>query len=471
MNAIIEQNRKFIKFSSIYIILYILIVSVVSLLTQNIILTFSSLIILPLTIKLVWRIHEPPVFLLIIFFHWVQISLKIFHADILGVSVDDIAFSRSTPSAIYLSLLGLLFLSFGIHLIVRTIKPLSKEKLIEEGNGLEIKKIFYSYVIFEIFNILMIPISHSMPSLSSILYTLSGLKVLVIYLLFIVSLIQKKYIYLIIVLVVETLQGFSGFFSSYKAVYFILLLAYFTINYKISIKKILLLSPLIIFLLSLTITWTAIKVDYRSLVSKGQHTQEVKVSLDKQLNIYKKLLTNIDNKKISFALEALAYRLAYVDFFGQVIDYVPYRKNYEYGGLWLGSFENIFMPRILFPNKPVLDDSIRTTKYTGIWHPSGKDGVSISLGYFAESYIDFGVFMFIPLFLLGCLYGVIYKYLLRLKTEKLYAYTLVIFILYNHYLFETRNDKLIGSLFTTLIIVLLLNKFLYRFYLVMKKRK
>ena len=71
------------------------------------------------------------------------------------------------------------------------------------------------------------------------------------------------------------------------------------------------------------------------------------------------------------------------------------------------------MPRLLFVDKDVIDDTARTNLYTGGLAGS-SEGTSISLGYVAEAYIDFGTFgMFAALLAIGLLYGAIYRVLSR----------------------------------------------------------
>lgn len=465
-----KYSNPYLNISVKFWVIYILLSGVIALTSTNIILTFLSFLVLPIVIKLVWRKNEPPIFVLIVTFHWLQINTKVFHADIIGESVQNIAFSLSTDTAIYMSLIGLLALSIGINIITRNINFIAKDKLILRGSELSLKKLFIIYILFEIVSILVPAIGSIIPALASIFHNVAGLKAIFIFLIFLISFIQKKHAFLIIILVIETIQGFSGFFSSYKAVYFLLILAYFTINTKISLKQIVKVLPLFVFLFSLTILWTAIKMDYRQIVSQGDSTQNVSVSVEKQYDTYVNLLSALDKNKIIFSLETLAYRLAYVDIFGQTIDYVPKNRSYEYGMLWLGSIQNIFMPRILFPDKAALHDSERTNKYTG-WGYTGADkGNSVSMGYFAESYVDFGLYMmWFPIFLLGSLYGLIYKYFIRKEKYILLAYAFSVFVLYNHYLLETRNDKLIGGLITSLLIIIIFKKPLRAIYLYTRK--
>ncbi len=459
----LKYGNKFIHLSFSFWLKYILFTILYSLLVPNIILTFLSLIILPIIIKLVWRPNEPPVFVLILIFHWLQISTKIFHANFKDVTIQQISFSSSTDTAIYLSLIGLFSLSLGINLMIRNIDIIDRNIMIEQIYKFSITKVLFIYLLFNIYEILIYKYSQLIPSLSAILYTAKSFKLIFLYLFFLLAIVNKKYFLLFLVLVIETLLGFSGFFSSFKTVYFILILAYFTINPSISIKKVIIISPIFLFLILLVTIWSAIKMDYRKTISLGSATQSVQVSTSKQIDTYYKLLSSLDSKKISLGMEALAYRLEYIEFFSQTINYVPKFIEHENGKLWLDAYINLFKPRFFFPDKGILDDSRRTSKYTGVWHPDGDDGVSISLGYFAESYIDFGYyFMFLPILLLGIIFGWIYKYYIKLNQNIILSYSFIVLVLHGHYLLEKRNDKIIGGLFIMLILVYILKKNVFR---------
>ena len=90
------------------------------------------------------------------------------------------------------------------------------------------------------------------------------------------------------------------------------------------------------------------------------------------------------------ATQGMLDRLSYVDFFAVVLETVPSQLPHENGALWLDAITRPFMPRLFFPSKTVIDDSERTNYYTGLGVAGAEEGTSISLGYVAESYIDFG---------------------------------------------------------------------------------
>ena len=71
-----------LKYSSILLIILI------SFISYNGLLTFCSLLVLLISLNLVTRPNEPPIFSFIIIYHWLQISIKIFHSNIIGESIN-----------------------------------------------------------------------------------------------------------------------------------------------------------------------------------------------------------------------------------------------------------------------------------------------------------------------------------------------------------------------------------------------
>jgi hypothetical protein len=111
------------------------------------------------------------------------------------------------------------------------------------------------------------------------------------------------------------------------------------------------------------------------------------------------------------------------------------------------------MPRLLFADKDVIDDTARTNMYTG--GLGGEDeGVSISLGYVAEAYIDFGSFgMFAVLFGIGLFYGLIYRWLSRWRRSRgLLGVAVVTAVLTGVAPLENSFTKAFGSVIVSLIV-------------------
>ena len=113
-------------------------------------------------------------------------------------------------------------------------------------------------------------------------------------------------------------------------------------------------------------------------------------------------------------------RAEYTQFFGAAVDHVPAVPCPIRAAAILGAaLAHIFEPRLLFPNKPPLEaDIVNTEKYTGMRLTlEGRIAdTEIPMGYMAESMSILGPsWMFVPIFLLGLLYGVEYCYLAKLR--------------------------------------------------------
>ncbi|MBC7391577.1 MAG: hypothetical protein H7329_20440, partial [Opitutaceae bacterium] len=111
----------------------------------------------------------------------------------------------------------------------------------------------------------------------------------------------------------------------------------------------------------------------------------------------------------------------------------------------------------------VIDDSEKASLYTGQEFYGADRGTSVSLGYFAESYVDFGmVGMHLSLLFYGFIIGSIYKYVIHSAPNHIIGTSLVFpmfFIIFN---FETALDKIVGAIFMYLIIYFFVNKFLLK---------
>jgi len=88
-----------------------------------------------------------------------------------------------------------------------------------------------------------------------------------------------------------------------------------------------------------------------------------------------------------------------------VLEHVPAREPHARGELLTMAFSNAFMPRFLFPEKRGLpSDSYYTRRFAGVLVTEGN--TSISIGYMAEFYADWGTTgMLISTFGYGLLMG------------------------------------------------------------------
>ena len=142
---------------------------------------------------------------------------------------------------------------------------------------------------------------------------------------------------------------------------------------------------------------------------------------------------------------------------------MPSVLPFENGDNWLLSLEFTTTPRFLNPDKPSYDATEKTKKYTGIRYSGRKEGVSFSLGYFPDCFIDFGIYgMMIMLFAIGMVYMFIYSYLLRKSSSNLvfnYAVVGAFFLEFNA--LEMDSTYFLGRLFASLVTFFFLIQFVF----------
>jgi hypothetical protein len=171
------------------------------------------------------------------------------------------------------------------------------------------------------------------------------------------------------------------------------------------------------------------------------------VPIERKFDKLSDLVESLTWENLTDGFDTLVLRVSYVNFFALAIENVPDRVPYENGALWADALARVFMPRVLFPEKTMLDDSERTRTYTGANVAGMESSTSIGIGYFGESYIDFGpIFMFVPLFLLGVFYGLINRlFITRTRYKLLGCAFAVAVLIFNAYEIESSNAKLIGG--------------------------
>jgi hypothetical protein len=252
---------------------------------------------------------------------------------------------------------------------------------------------------------------------------------------------------------IEIVIGFSGYFSSFKSVLFLLLIITAgTASDRPKLPKVELSVALMITLL-LVAFWQAVKVDYRNYLNQGTGQQVVLIPFEQRMRFLGRSALRVTPERMAEGIIDGVKRLGYTHFFAHSLRNVPKSIPYQNGALWIGAVKHVFMPRILFPDKPALDDSQRTSYFTGLRVAGARQGTSISIGYIGESYIDFGSrMMLIPILLLGYLYGWIYAFFVKRDATQLVGFSIATSILlFSAILVEASNIKIVGGLTTSLL--------------------
>ncbi len=454
------------KYVEKYFIIFI-VIFFISIISSNPLLTFVSLASLPILIKLTYRKGFTAVFAFMIIWQWLQVTIKIFYADLLFLPVTEFVDTNSFNEAVIFSLFGLIALASGIYITTRKIEPITTAELRVETRQFSERRLFILWIVFSLFNSFISGIMFRFMSLQQIFVGLLNFKMIIIATLLIVSFLNnrdKRYAYF--VMIVEVLLGFTQYFSGFKEILFYQIVITATLYQKFNFRISFRLASVILLVGILGVTWILIKGEYRQFLNQGTGMQIVVVPMNEKLNYLKKAISSIDFSNFDQGLEQTINRTSYSDFFAQVMDWVPGYIPFEKGELFLNTLKHIFMPRLIFPQKKSLDDSEVTNLYTGRNYSGALQGTSIGIGYMAYYYIDFGKYlMLIFIFFQGILYGIIFKYFsMKLKPNILiYSVTLPIFM--SVYLYETSQPKIIGGLISSFIIIAISIKYLYKYFI------
>ncbi len=326
---------------------------------------------------------------------------------------------------------------------------------------MDIKKIATLYGLSVVVTFMMTAAAIVLPSIRQFLLAIASLKWGVVFLLCYVVMHQRKgYALLFVCILVEFATGLLGVFADFKSVFFVLVIAVTSSPLALRGRRLVATLTCFVVLFVLGVVWTSVKTDYRAFLSEEASGPEDVIPIERRFDKLADLIEGVTWENLTDGLDGLILRVSYVNFFALTVENVPSRVPYENGGLWKGSIIHILTPRVFFPDKPVLDDSERTRLYTGVNVAGMESSTSIGIGYVGESYVDFGpLWMFVPIFLLGVLYGVIDRIWVTKTRFKLLGSSFAVAILvFNACAIETSNIKLLGGVVAVALISVVVYK-------------
>jgi hypothetical protein len=416
-----------------------------------------------LLVSVLWRQDELPVLLFVAGVQWLQASMKIFHANFLGIAVGDFwEFPGNYELASALSLAGVLVFAIGIVIGRGRIRPLSIDFTLEQARLYSSDRLWRAYLASVGFSSAILAAAWLFPGLTQPLLVLARVKfAFLTALAFVVCASDRGYRYLVLALILEMVIGVSGFFAEYKTAIYVLFLVFLAVRGKSQTARVATLAGLLALGLATSIIWTAVKGDYREYISEGTGQQIVARSWTDRLD---KLTIEADNLNLADTIQAadtLASRIAYVDYFAATLINVPKYEPHTGGTFLLDALIHLVTPRLLFPDKPSLSDNEVVLTYAGVPIADPGSGTSIGLGYLGELYVDFGqIGMFFPVLGLGFVVGWIFQHVMQDRRIPRFAnYGLTIIILLPASQLEISLVKMLGSIVTAFLVVVLMQRF------------
>ena len=428
----------------------------------NGIILFAGLVIFFILMNVLQQPYKPSVFTVMLFYHFLQISAGIWESNYLN---EDINYrSESTEYATIACYIGLLFLFLPIAYFQNKIPAISLQQLKKHADRISIDKTFRVYIISFFAMNALTGIAFLVPSLTQIIFSLANIKWFLFLLFGFQSILKnrkRKEFYIFCAL--EFAMGFYSYFSDFKTIIFYILIIFLCLLAVVRFNKMMIFAICLAFTFMGGVFWTSIKGDYRNFINKGSKSQTVQVEKGEALNKLLELSEKQNQNSFNDAMENFLDRLQYTYHLAKTMDRVPLIIPHQNGSNWGSTLLFVLTPRIINPDKGTYDASVKASKYTGIQYSGVKRGVSVSLGYFADGYIDFGyVGMFIPLLILGLIYGGSYFYFVKNSSNNfVFNYAVVGAIFMELFSFESDNIFVIGRLYVNLLVFFLLKRFLF----------
>jgi len=403
---------------------------------------------------------KPSVFTIIFIYHFIQIAAGIWLSNYFGKDIN--YRSEHTDMATIFGFIGLVIMFLPILYFQNKIPNISIQNLRKHAERLSIKNSFKAYIIAFFVTNALGGLMFAFAGFSQIIVSIVNIKWF-FFLLFGYQVILKKQMYkeFGFFVLLEFSLGFFSYFSDFKTVFFFIGFLAISFLVKVNLKQIIAATIVIVMLFYLGVKWTAIKGEYRGFLNKGSNTQTVGVGKEAAFN--KLLELSGSNSDFDMAAASFFDRIQYTYHLAKTMDRVPALIPHENGaniGKILGF---VLVPRFFNPNKPKLEASVKTSKYTGIGYLGASSGVSFSLGYFADCYIDFGYYgMMIPLLILGFIFGSTYFYFIKHSSNNfIFNYAVAGAIFMEFTAFEADGTYLMGRLFATLVTFFMLKLFLF----------
>lgn len=393
-------------------------------------------------------------------YQWIQVSIKVLWSITTGDSLDELTqYPDNISSALFLSAISLFVLSEGMRSKLKKIR-FDITELNDVISQYSTKRVLVLYLVFNVIMNLLFTLRFTIPGLFQAIAILSYFK-WSLFIIMMILVIQKREMTLPFIILVgfEFLSSLVSFFASFRGIILYLIIGSLTLN-KVSKRQLFTYGSAAILIYMFAIIWTDIKMDYRAFVNKGTSSQAVLVSRSEARSYLFNAINSYNFSNYKEVQEELINRISYIDFFSATQSYVPEKLPYESGKILKQSISHIIMPRLFFPGKPIVEDSKHLSKYTGVYFPSYAEGVSFSLGYTGDFYIDFGpVWMFMGIFLFGFLLGSIFLAIHNSSINILWSIGALSAAFDLLYKFENSQIKFFGNAIYFFIIFMLLNRF------------
>lgn len=410
------------------------------------------------------RKNIPPPLVIGLLVLWLMASLQLLYFDVYeGFALDPLH-----ETATLYSLVGVLALALGARTVSGLLPAFFRQQVAALDANLQrirMDRLFGLYLVAWLLNagpIVSLPLH--IPAIGQFLLPLFTIKWAFFFLICVIGLRwPTQHRYLLYAVAVEVIGGVGGFWGGFIQFVYFFGAAFLYARPQYPPRYYIGGSLLISLIGLMAVHWTAIKDEYRSYISGGTHAQVVTVDYSQRIFKFFDLMLNVDAHERSGAMEGFVRRVGYIDPFADVLNYIPQFRPHGDGEILRQSVEHVLMPRFLFPDKPVLDDSAMTRRYTGKDVAGTESNTSINIGYFGEAYADWGFpGMVVFLFALGMVFRVLPDLIARRAPNRLLGEAVAVGGLLAIFCAPHSTPKMFGFLITTTVMLPLTLPFISR---------
>ncbi len=413
------------------------------------------------TLRNLWKPYTPPVLLFFILFHWIQVFASILYADFMEQTIDVLFESSDTEFLFMMTFIQLIIIAFFLQFFVMSgLKRLiNLEVLKAEAAKINTRNVIIGYFV----SLALLPVFSSLfknnssalqllASFSIIKYLFTGL------LIFILLLKKTDNRWLIIgILILDFILSFASFFSDFKTILIMVIMIYYTVNPYLRKTAAYKMLPVVITLIAFFSFWSFIKGEYREFLNQGARQQVVNVSNTEALTYLFNRLGDFNTASLREGLTLFIHRSQYMERYSEVYARVPSTVPHQDGADLAQAVEFLLIPRFINEDKGMKDASQRTSYYTGKKFSTAAQGTSISMGYFCDLYIDYGLYlMIIPLLVFMAIIGYVYKSIIKLRNyNMLFIYALLVGTFLTLGTFESDSIYFLGTVRNNIVFLVL----------------
>ena len=439
--------------------------SFVGVATDNLSAAFA-IFVLMMSLGLVWRKGDPPVLPFILTFQWVSVTAGYWYQRIFD-SFPGIYRPGDVEETMFLALAGLLVLSLGIRITSQFLTPADGHRAAAVAGApapAMIRLLFGVVIVSYGLDYVYTVNAREFGGLASFVQRILEFRQILLVTLWLEIVRSRKYVPLLLIsfawAVVPRLGSYYSDFKSPVVLMLIVMAAAWRPWERGTLKRSLMASlkaaPFVAALLLVLLVWQgSLKKNTRLAHDDGSLGRGAfdRISFFAQ-NFRTELPLLLETPEPY--VEALVERVSYITFFSRVLEHVPNREQHSQGELLRMAMLNAFVPRVLFPEKPELpSDSYYTRRFTGI--PVAEAGTSVSIGYMAEFYADWGIGgMFASVFLFGAWIGIVGSLVRRWTAVPALAFASVTTVLLGVADFEQQFIKGFAGLNLNAIVTLVL---------------